>query len=82
MSLQYISDSNGVPTGVFIPLSEWENLKNKYNDLEKDLSKKETLSPELKKALDKGFNDVKEGHVKSHEEVMKQAKLKFPNLYK
>jgi len=38
MSLQYISDSNGVPTGVFIPLSEWENLKEKHNGLEEDLN--------------------------------------------
>jgi len=34
MNLQYISDSTGKTTGVFIPISEWNELKNKYNDIE------------------------------------------------
>lgn len=36
MNLQYISDSTGKITGVFIPISEWNKLKNKYNDIEHD----------------------------------------------
>ncbi len=34
MSVQYISDSKGRTTGVFIPVKEWEKLKEKYEDLE------------------------------------------------
>ena len=37
MNLQYISDSTGKTTGVFIPISEWNELKNKYNDIEDDV---------------------------------------------
>jgi hypothetical protein len=34
MNLQYISDSKGQTTGVFIPINEWNDLKSKYKDLE------------------------------------------------
>lgn len=34
MNLQYISDNKGKITGVFIPISEWNELKNKYKDIE------------------------------------------------
>ena len=34
MSVQYISDSRGKTTGVFIPISEWEKLKEQYEGLE------------------------------------------------
>ncbi len=36
MKLQYISDSKGQITGVFIPINEWNDLKNKYKDIEKE----------------------------------------------
>ena len=31
MNLQYITDNNGTTQGVFIPISDWETLKVKYN---------------------------------------------------
>ena len=34
MGIQYISDSEGKTAGVFIPVSEWEKLKEKYEGLE------------------------------------------------
>ncbi len=34
MKLQYISDSTGQTTGVFIPIKEWNVLKNKYKGIE------------------------------------------------
>ena len=34
MNLQYISDSKGQTTGVFIPIKEWNKLKNKYKGIE------------------------------------------------
>jgi len=36
MSLQYISDSTGKTTGVFIPINEWNKLKTKYKGLEQN----------------------------------------------
>jgi hypothetical protein len=36
MNLQYISDSKGQTTGVFIPISEWNYLKNKYKNIEQE----------------------------------------------
>jgi tetrahydromethanopterin S-methyltransferase subunit G len=34
MNLQYISDSDGKTTGVFIPIAEWNALKEQYDDIE------------------------------------------------
>jgi hypothetical protein len=34
MNLQYISDSAGQTMGVFIPINEWNYLKNKYKGIE------------------------------------------------
>lgn len=34
MNLQYISDSKGQTTGVFIPIKDWNDLKNKYKGIE------------------------------------------------
>jgi hypothetical protein len=36
MKLQYISDSDGITTGVFIPISEWNEMKAKYLGIEED----------------------------------------------
>lgn len=36
MNLQYISDSTGKITGVFIPISEWNELKSKYEGIEQE----------------------------------------------
>jgi hypothetical protein len=36
MNLQYISDSKGQTTGVFIPINEWNNLKSKYKGIEQE----------------------------------------------
>ncbi len=33
MNLQYISDSKGRNTGVYIPIQEWEALKSNYEGL-------------------------------------------------
>lgn len=36
MNLQFISDSKGQTTGVFIPINEWNELKRKYKGLDQD----------------------------------------------
>jgi len=47
MNLQYISDSKGETTGVFIPINEWNDLKSKYKDIEQE----EVSVPEWRKEL-------------------------------
>jgi len=34
MTLQFIHDTRGNTTGVFIPIDEWQSLKEKYTDLQ------------------------------------------------
>ena len=33
MNLQYILDNTGKTTGVFIPISAWNELKDRYKDI-------------------------------------------------
>lgn len=67
MNLQYISDSRGKTTGVFIPIQEWEGLKSKYKGLEEEelgeQSKEEVLQG-LKQAVEE-MNLVKQGKLKA-----------------
>lgn len=35
MKTQIIEDRNGMPTGVFIPIEDWENIKRKYPEIDK-----------------------------------------------
>jgi hypothetical protein len=34
MNLQFISDSAGETTGVYIPIKEWNELKSKFKEIE------------------------------------------------
>ena len=38
MNLQYIFDKDGITTSVIIPIQDWEELKRKYSELEKEES--------------------------------------------
>jgi hypothetical protein len=50
MNLQYISDSKGETTGVFIPINDWEYLKRKYQEIERE--EKDTLEiPDWQKEI-------------------------------
>ena len=83
MDLQYISDSNGVPKSVVIPIEDWNRIKEKYSGLEKDLQQDVyTLSDEQEKAIDKALESVKKDGGMSHEEVMKETRKRFPQLFK
>lgn len=35
MKTQIIEDHKGLPTGVFIPIEDWENIKKHYPNIEK-----------------------------------------------
>jgi hypothetical protein len=39
------------------------------------------LSPDEKRAIEKGLQQIKEGKVKSHEQVMSSIKATFPTLF-
>lgn len=70
-------------------LVEWvKNLEDAYilHQLQelKNSEKDEftaNISEELKEAIDRGLEDVKQGRVHSHEEVMDQVKKKYPRLF-
>jgi hypothetical protein len=47
MSLQFISDSKGKTTGVYIPIKEWNELKDKFKGIELE----ETDIPEWHKDI-------------------------------
>ncbi len=62
MNLQYISDSMGKTTGVFIPISECKELKSRY----KGIDKEDTDIPvwqmnEVKKRLQEYRNSPEQG---------------------
>ncbi|MBN2817622.1 MAG: hypothetical protein JXP36_01545 [Bacteroidales bacterium] len=63
--------------------SKLEKVYNKIiNLINADTPQTETLSPEIKAALDEALESSKKGRVFTHEEVMKKSKEKFPNLFK
>ena len=52
MHVQYVADHTGKPTGVFIPIKEWEKLKKIIiNPQEKEPNKNEILSG-IRKSLE------------------------------
>ncbi len=54
MGLQVIQDGKGKPTGIFIPIHEWQRLKKRYKELETleiEEPAKEQLLQELKEAV-------------------------------
>ncbi|MDX2191643.1 MAG: hypothetical protein SFY32_17455 [Bacteroidota bacterium] len=61
MNLQYISDNKGITTGVFIPIQEWNMLKENYNLPEDDFEFNPTQKKELNDRIDhylKNPNDL------------------------
>jgi hypothetical protein len=58
MTLQFIHDNRGNTTGVFIPIEEWQSLKTKYVDLQKEEAENAVeLAPWQKKIIDERLSD-------------------------
>lgn len=58
MTLQFIHDNRGNTTGVFIPIEEWQDLKEKYTDLQKEEYQNTTeLASWQKDILDERLDD-------------------------
>ena len=66
MKLQLIEDEKGKATGVFIPISAWNELKKKHKELETleyETPSKEQLLEELKQAV-KELSLIEKGKLK------------------
>lgn len=58
MTLQFIHDNKGNTTGVFIPIEEWQILKSKYSDLQKEEAENVVeLATWQKQIIDERLND-------------------------
>jgi hypothetical protein len=58
MTLQFIHDNKGNTTGVFIPIEEWQTLKTKYNELQKEEAKNTLeLASWQKQIIDERLSD-------------------------
>jgi hypothetical protein len=66
MGVQIIQDNNGKATGVFIPISEWKELKKQYKDLEA-LEYEEPAKGQILLELNEPVNELK---------MVEQGKLK------
>ena len=55
MKTQIIKDDNGRPTGVFIPIEQWEHLKSMYPNIEKE---EDDLPQWQKDLLDERLTDI------------------------
>jgi hypothetical protein len=67
MRLQVIQDSKGKATGVFIPISDWQELKKQHKDLailEYEEPSKEQILQELKEAVIE-LKQVEQGKLKA-----------------
>lgn len=54
MKTQIIQDHNGIPTGVFIPIKDWEKMKFLYPDIE---SINDKISQSEKDFIDNRLNE-------------------------
>ena len=58
MTLQFIHDSKGNTTGVFIPIEDWQGLKEKYSDLQaEELQHNIALTSWQKEIIDERLTD-------------------------
>lgn len=58
MSLQFIHDNKGNTTGVFIPIEEWQVLKTKCADLQKEEAENAlNLAPWQKQIVEERLSD-------------------------
>ncbi len=67
MKLQIIQDNKGKATGVYIPISEWKQLKKQYKDLEAleyEEPPKWQILEDLKEAINE-LKQVNEGKLKT-----------------
>lgn len=59
MALQYIHDIKGNTTGVFIPIEEWQSLKEKFDGLHEEEMQNFEIPEWHKKILDERLEDCR-----------------------
>ena len=67
MSFQYTYDAHGKPVGVFIPINEWEILKEELQKTKKPskgVNKKTSVLAGIKKGLQQ-VNQIEKGKLKA-----------------
>ncbi|MFH1319028.1 MAG: hypothetical protein ABII90_00025 [Bacteroidota bacterium] len=66
MNLQYISDNNGIPKAVIVPIKEWEHIRKVYLHFQKEekTAAKQQFLNELREAVE-NLNLVKQGKLKA-----------------
>lgn len=58
MTLQFIHDNKGNTTGVFLSIEEWQTLKTKYTELQKEEAENLVeLASWQKQVIDERLND-------------------------
>ena len=72
---QIIFDDDGKEIGAIIPIEDYNQF---VKPAKEDLVQ---LSDEVKQAIDVALEQSKNGQTLSHEEVMKQTRERFPNLF-
>lgn len=75
MKTQIIQDHNGLPTGVFIPIKEWEQMKKKYPDID-DSDDVFMLSEEQKKILE-SQDDLADNQYQDSDEFLSELKKEY-----
>lgn len=77
MNLQYISDNTGQTTGVFIPIQDWESLKEKFTELEKEETQMADVPEWHKEIILQRLKDYRENpeNVLDWDEVQHKFKL-------
>ncbi len=74
MRTQIIEDHNGIPTGIFIPIEDWEKMKKKYHiDDTKEVFQ---LSDEQKKILD-SQDDLAISEYQDNDEFVSELKKEY-----
>lgn len=74
MRTQVIQDHNGTPTGVFIPIQDWEKIKKQYPDI--DAENTFELSDKQKKILD-SQNDLPLSEYQDNDEFLVELKKEY-----
>jgi hypothetical protein len=74
MKTQIIQDHNGIPTGVFIPIKEWEKLKEQYPEIDKNNTFE--LSDEQKQILE-SQNNLSASEYQDNEQFVAELKKEY-----
>ncbi len=79
MNLHYISDKKGKTKGVFIPINDWEYLKNKYKEIEQEEKENFEVPEWHKEIVLQRLKDYLENpdHVLDWEEIEKEIEIKY-----